>query len=138
MLTGKGGIDVSHPFVEFLIERDLVPREVGDQLTGQKRFIREPIGMIAVSHGLIQSDQIDVILDRQRECKQRFGEIAAELGFLAHVQVDTLVKIQEFRAAGNIAECLALAGVLSFEDAAQYLGAYLVRDREVEAMLSDA
>ena len=129
---------MSHPFVEFLIERDLVSQEVGGQLAGQSKSIREPIGMIAVSHGLIQSEQIDVILDRQRECKQRFGEIAVELGFLAHGQVDTLVKIQEFRAAGNIAECLALAGVLSFEDAAQYLGAFLVRDREVEAMISEA
>ena len=129
---------MSHPFVEFLIEGDLAPQEVGGQLAGQSKFIREPIGMIAVSHGLIQSEQIDVILDRQRECKQRFGEIAVELGFLAHGQVNTLVKIQEFRAAGNIAECLALAGVLSFEDAAQCLGAFLVRDCEVEAMISEA
>ncbi len=129
---------MSHPFVEFLIERDLVPAEVGHQLAGQNRFIREPIGMIAVGHGLIRVEQIDVILDRQRTCKQRFGEIAVELGFVNSTQVDTLVKIQEFRAAANIAECLALAGVLSFEDAAQYLGAFLVRDREVEAMISEA
>jgi hypothetical protein len=129
---------VSHPFVEFLVERDLVPGEVGRQLAGQSKFIREPIGMIAVGHGLIRSDQIDEILDRQRECKQRFGQIAVELGFLADQQVETLIKIQEFRAAANIAECLALGGVLSFEDAAQYLGAFLVRDREVEAMMSEA
>ena len=129
---------MSHPFVEFLIERDLVPAEVGGQLSGQNKFIREPIGMIAVGHGLIQSEQIDIILDRQRECRQRFGEIAVELGFLSREQVETIVKIQEFRAAANIAECLALGNVLSFEDAAQYLGAFLVRDREVEAMISEA
>ena len=129
---------MSQPFVEFLIERDLVPAAVGRQLGEKSNFVREPIGMIAVAHGLIQANEIDVILDRQRACKQRFGEIAVELGILPQGQVETLVKIQEFRTSACITEALALASVLSCEDAVQYLGAFLVRDREVEAMMSEA
>ena len=129
---------MSHPFVEFLIERDLVPAAVGQQLGEKCRLVREPIGMIAVAHGLIQASEIDVILDRQRACKQRFGEIAVQLGILTRQQVEALVKIQEFRTSAGIAEALALAGVLACEDAVQYLGAFLVRDREVEAMMSEA
>jgi len=129
---------VNQPFVEFLIERDLVPAAVGRQLGEKSNFVREPIGMIAVAHGLIQANEIDVILDRQRACNQRFGEIAVELGILSRQQVESLVKIQEFRTSACIAEALALAGVLSCEDAVQYLGAFLVRDREVAAMMSEA
>ncbi|HSW45133.1 MAG TPA: hypothetical protein VLM89_06140 [Phycisphaerae bacterium] len=127
---------MSHPFVEFLIERDLIPPEIGRQLAEQCNIVREPIGMIAFSHGIIRSEEIDGILDRQRECKQRFGDIAVDLGILRREQVETLVKIQELRISGSIAEALALAGVVAFEDTAQYLGAFLVRDREVEEMMA--
>ena len=43
---------MEHPFVEFLIEQDLVAADVAKRLTEKKRVIREPIGMIAASHGL--------------------------------------------------------------------------------------
>ncbi len=129
---------MKHPFVEYLVERDLIPPNVARQLTEHKRFVREPIGMIAVSHGLLRTDDIDIILDRQREFPdRRFGEIAVELGCLTPQQVDTLVKIQEFRAPADIAEALALGGVLSVEDAGRYFGTYLVRDQEMAAMMAD-
>ena len=128
---------MQHPFVEFLIARDLVPKNVGDLLSGTCRVVREPIGMVAVGHGVLSADQIDGILDRQRESQKLFGEIAVELGFLTPEQVETLVKIQEFRVGAQISEALALAGVLSCEESIQYLGAYLVRDRELIEMMVD-
>lgn len=129
---------MEHPFIGFLSERDLIPPHVATRFTQRKGFMREPIGMIAVSHGLIKAQQIDEILDRQRECRnKRFGEIAVELGCLTETQVDTLVLIQQFRSSQDIAEALALAGVMSMEDAARHLGAFLVRDREIAAMLAD-
>ena len=128
---------MQHPFVEFLSELDLVPASVTKRLSEKKRFVREPIGMIAAGHGLIHPNEIDIILDRQRECKDRFGEIAIKLGFLTPEEVQTLLKIQEFRTPSYIAEALALAGILSWEDAVRYLGTFLMRDREVIAMISD-
>ncbi len=127
---------MGNPFVQFLIERDLVSASVARQLTAKHRFVREPIGMIAAGHGLLHPDQIDVILDRQRECKLRFGEVAVELGLLTPEQVMTLLKIQEFRTAADIGEALALAGVMSCEDMARYLGASLMRDNEVIEMIA--
>lgn len=130
---------MKHPFVEFLVERDLIPPNVARQLAEHKRFVREPIGMIAVSHGLLRTDQIDIILDRQREePDRRFGEIAVELKCLTEQQVSALVKIQEFRVPADITEALALGGVLSVEDATRYLGTYLVSDQEMAAMMADA
>ncbi len=126
-----------HPFVQYLIDRDYVPGPVARKLAENKRYIREPIGMIAVAHGLLHPNQIDAILDDQRDSKRLFGEIAVERGYLGQQEVDALVKIQEFRVASDIAEALALAGVVSCEDAVQYLGAYLIRDREVAAMMAE-
>jgi hypothetical protein len=57
------------------------------------------------------------------------------MGFLTVQQVDVLVKIQEFRTSSEIAEALALSQVITIEDAAKYLGAFLLRDREVMAMV---
>jgi hypothetical protein len=127
-----------HAFVTYLIEHDLVPPNVSKLLAGRSCLTREPIGMIAVSHGLLQAREIDLILDRQRECKeQRFGEIAVSMGFLSSAQVETLIKIQEFRVAGAVVEALALAGVLSYEDAVRYVGAYFAADEEILSIIAN-
>jgi hypothetical protein len=126
-----------HPFVQYLIDRDYVPGRIARKLAEKKRYIREPVGMIAVAHGLLHPNQIDEVLDDQRESKRLFGEIAVDRGFLTQQEVDTLIKIQEFRVAADIAESLALAGVMTCEDAVQYLGSYLIRDHEVAAMIAD-
>ena len=129
---------MAHPFIEFLIERDLIPASAATLLCGSKSFVRQPIGMIAVSHGLLRSDQIDTILDRQRSQKDHlFGEIAVELSYLTREQVETLVRIQELRLAADVTETLALGEVCSYEDSVRYLGAFLVRDCEVAAMMID-
>lgn len=129
---------MAHPFIEFLIERDLVPPSAAAMLCESKSFVRQPIGMIAASHGLLRPSQIDQVLDRQRSHKdQLFGEIAVELGFLSRQQTEILVRIQELRLAADVTETLALSGVCSFDDAIRYLGAFLVRDGEVAAMMLD-
>lgn len=94
--------------------------------------------MIAVSHGLLQGPEIDLILDRQRQTSVRFGEIAVQMGVLTTDQVSTLLRIQEARAAESICEALALAGVLNCNDAYRYLGIYLIGDDEMHSVASDA
>jgi hypothetical protein len=129
---------MQHPFIEFLIERDFVSAEVARTLYEDKRHVREPIGTIAVSHGLLQTGQIDTILDHQVDSDKRFGQIAVELGFLTQQQVETLVKIQQSRVPTDIAEVLALAGVMSCEDAFRHVATYTLEDQEVEAIINDA
>jgi hypothetical protein len=124
-----------HPFVQYLIGRSLISEADARQLGETVRLAREPIGMIAVEHGLLSAPQIDTILDRQRRSKERFGEIAVGLGFLTAEQVGTLVKIQEFRTAGAITEALALGGLMRHEDAVRHLGAFFVKDEEVTEMM---
>lgn len=126
---------MEHPFVKFLTDRDLIPPSASRHLAGARSLVREPIGMIAVGHGLLDVAAIDQILDRQQKSSDRFGEIAVEMGYLKPEQVHTLVKIQEFRTAGAICEALVLAGVLEYADAFRYLGAWLAGDEEVCAMM---
>ena len=118
------------PFAAFLKERGLISPAVCQRLA-QRHYIREPIGMIAVGHGLLNPTQIDLVLDEQRTSRELFGEIAVRMGFLTPEQVDTLIKIQEFRTSSEIAETLALSQVLTVEDAARHLSSFLTRDREV-------
>lgn len=122
---------MEHPFIQYLLNHDLIPASASRCLSNHTCMIREPIGMIAVGHGLLGGPQIDKILDEQRGCSDRFGEIAIRLGFLTAEQVETLVKIQEFRTAVSITEALALAGIIKYEDAVRYLGRYFTHDEEI-------
>jgi len=56
---------MKHPFVQYLINQSLIPGAVARRLTENSRGVREPIGMIAVDHGLLNAEQIDTVLDRQ-------------------------------------------------------------------------
>ena len=124
-------------FIEFLVGRGLISEAAGQQIATTRSYVREPIGMIAVGHGLLRPDQIDLILDRQRDSTLRFGDLAVRLGCLTRDQVDLLLAIQEFRASAAVAEAMALAGVLSWEDAARHLGAFLAHDDETAALLAE-
>jgi len=86
--------------------------------------------MIAVGHGILDPNAIDKVLDHQRGSDERFGEIAIRLGLLTHEQVAALMKIQDFRLSAEVAEALALSGILPIEDAAVHLSSYFTRDRE--------
>lgn len=116
-------------FIQFLMERRFIPEGIAGQLR-KRRFIREPIGMIAVGHGILDPNAIDKVLDHQRGSDERFGEIAVRLGLLSHEQVAALMKIQDFRLSAEVAEALALSGILPIEDAALHLSSYFTRDRE--------
>lgn len=127
---------MEHPFVTYLVERDLIPSDTIKHLSKSTCMVREPIGMIAVGHGLLIGSQIDHVLDEQRGCTQRgdterFGEIAIRMGYLTEEHVQTLVRIQEFRTAVAIMEALTLAKVFRYEDAIRYLGCYFTHDDEI-------
>ena len=128
---------MDQPFVTYLVERDLIPTGAARHLANSRCFVREPIGMIAVGHGLLTAPQIDEILDAQRGCSERFGEIAIRMGFLTPHQVEVLVKVQEFRTAVAITEALTLAGVLRYDDAVRHLGTFFTHDEELLSVITD-
>ena len=45
-----------HP-IDFLIERALVPNTIASLLSETCRIVREPIGMVAIGHGLLECER---------------------------------------------------------------------------------
>ncbi len=117
-------------FIDFLGTRSSLPVEAGERLRTLLRGAPEPIGSIAFKYGLIASGDIDLILDHQRKNHRPFGMIAIELGILTKVQLKALLKVQQMRAAVEIAEALALAGIQPVEQIMTNLGEFMCQFAE--------
>ena len=112
-------------FAEFLLRQERISSETAQNVSDWVSEARLPIGMIAVAHGLLSYQQIDELLKRERSPDTRFGDVVVEMGFLTRDQVETLLAIQRFRQSMDLAERLAVAGVLPLRQAASALGEFL-------------
>lgn len=117
-------------FLEFLAGEGVIPAEQMKRIEGLLRAVPEPIGSIAFSYGMITGNDIDAILDDQRAAYRPFGEIAVSKGLLTADQLETLLGIQRLRAATEIAEALALAGLCPMKEVAGQLGCFLSKCQE--------
>ncbi|MEW6250799.1 MAG: hypothetical protein AB1716_09135 [Planctomycetota bacterium] len=112
-------------FLRYLLAVGLLPPNRIDRLREALRAAPEPVGAIAYRYGMIAGFDIDAILDEQRHQRRPFGEIAIDKGLLTQAQVDTLLAVQRLRAATEVAEALALAGLVPVEELVQHLGHFL-------------
>ncbi len=94
-------------------------------LRGRSSRLREPIGRLARRQGWLAGEDLDRILDQQRDDDRRFGELAADMGLLAEAQIRSLLHLQRLREAVQTAELLVCTGHLSLDDAMTSLGAFL-------------
>ena len=113
-------------FLRFLVANQTIPRSCMQAVREHLRSAPEPIGSIAFSYGLIHCEDIDQILDDQRQNHKPFGEIAIRRGLLTRAQVETLLQVQQMRAATEVAEALALSGMCSIGDVVSQLGRFLM------------
>lgn len=111
-------------FTEFLAAQGIPCPDTGP--AGSMGKVREPLGSIAFSYGLLSADDVDLVLTEQRRQHRPFGEIACAMGMLTKVQVDSLVRIQTLRSAVETAEALVLAGCVSHDRLFAALGQFLV------------
>lgn len=111
-------------FVRYLLDRQIVAPRIKEVLNQAAPLPREPLGMIAVQHGLMKGDQIDRILNTQRESPRLFGDLAVEMRILRREQIDRLLRIQEFRVNSHVAEALVLSGAMKFDEALGQLGEF--------------
>lgn len=112
-------------FLEFVAQRGLLSREQLAYVRSQLRRAPEPIGMLAFRHGMISGADIDRILDAQRSDGRVFGELAVEMGILTPAQVESLLGIQRCLSAVEVAEALALSGLVPVNDIMTTLGEFL-------------
>jgi len=97
------------PFLNFLQSTGRLSADEVERISRWAASNREPIGMIAVAHGLITGEQIDEVLDHQRRSGSKFGQIGVELGLLTEKQVQTLLEIQHHRTVMAVLEAMALS-----------------------------
>lgn len=117
-------------FIDHLTTYAGLPTETCERLRSMLRGAPEPIGCIAFKYGLVTSGDIDMILDDQRRNHRPFGEIAIEMGIITKPQLNALLKVQQMRAATEIAEALALSGAQPVEEIMARLGEFLARASE--------
>jgi len=103
-------------FADYLLARGLIDESALQRLAGEGWNIRDPIGLLAYAHGLLPADSIEEILTKQRDMDLRFGETAVRMGLLTTQQVDILLMIQQYRAAMELGEALALWGRIDLDD----------------------
>jgi hypothetical protein len=115
-------------FIEYLTSEGVIVSPPADKLHTMLRRAPEPIGAIAFSYGMLTGGDIDRILDEQRDTHEPFGEIAMKYGMLTQEQVEALLKVQQVRAASEIAEALALSGHVPIEEVCNILGRFLIEN----------
>ena len=79
--------------VEFLTDRGRITQDQAGNLEVWLRYDHQPIGMIAMSHGLMSGRGIDDVLERQSETKELFGDVATKMALLTREQVDRLLDV---------------------------------------------
>ena len=55
----------------------------------------QPIGEIAVQHGLLTTEQVVRVCEEQKNCEVFFVELAKKLGFLTAEQLEFLIQAQQ-------------------------------------------
>ena len=114
-------------FLEFLASEGAITRTTMETVLANLRTAPAPIGSIALSYGMITCDDIDEILDEQRQNHAPFGEIAIRRGLLTRTRLEALLRIQQIRAATDMAEALSLSGICPVAEAMEKLGAFLIQ-----------
>jgi hypothetical protein len=116
---------MSNLFLQDLVEQGLLSPAESERIAAWASRQQDPIGIIAVEHGLIVGRQIDEVLERQRITGQKFGETAVSLGYLTSANIDTLLEIQQQRAWQRVMEVVMLGGLLTPARAALAMARFL-------------
>lgn len=114
-------------FLQDLLEQSLLTPAEGERIAAWASRQQDPIGIIAVEHGLIVGRQIDEVLERQRFNGLRFGETGVELGYLTDSNVRTLLEIQQQRTWQRVLEVVMLAGLIAPARAMMLLARFMER-----------
>jgi hypothetical protein len=101
-------------FADYLVATGRVSRDRLELIPRSEWLYREPIGRLAMFHGLLSGVDVEEVLRQQRNDDQLFGEIAIRMGMITREQLDVLFRGQSIRACLELIEDLALAGILDF------------------------
>ncbi len=95
-----------------MVDRGHLDAEEATVMAAEAASFREVVGAIALSHNLINMEQLDHILSCLGKDK-RFGEAALELGYLTEPLLEALLAIQEMQEAMEFGESLIVRSMMS-------------------------
>lgn len=106
---------MSIPFIQYLVDDGAITPTDAERIEAWTSRRHDPIGIIAVEHGMILGRQIDQILSRQQELGLRFGQTGVEMGHLTEGNMACLLELQQLRASWRVIEAILLSGMLPSE-----------------------
>lgn len=124
---------MTNPFVEHLKRKGFLTADQADRVAIWASARHDPVGIIAVEHGLILGRQIDEVLGHQKDCDWRFGQVAVEMGHLTKGTLNALLQIQRVREWARVAEAVILAGILPSEQVFRAFGEFISEHVSVDA-----
>jgi hypothetical protein len=101
-------------FADYLVATGRVTPDRLELIPRSEWLHREPMGRLAMLHGLLSGVDVEEVLRHQRTNGQRFGEVAIRMGMITREQLEVLFRGQSLRACLELVEDLALAGILDF------------------------
>ncbi|MEE8171077.1 MAG: hypothetical protein V3T70_11075 [Phycisphaerae bacterium] len=104
------------PYFDYLRESGRLTEEQAARYRHVHPSAETWIGRLMVSHGLINMEQVNMILHRQDISGGLFGENAVALGLVTASHRDILLVAQELRRNVELLERLALSGDLPFAE----------------------
>jgi CheY-specific phosphatase CheX len=122
-------------FGQYLLEKGrITSQQLVDALEFQKS-VSQPIGALALDHGLLSVDQVKLILGRQLKNERRFGELAVSLGLLTQAQVDELLQVQSSHKI-LLGEALIIKGYISVETLERELKEYKKEEDKLSTQIN--
>ena len=82
-------------FGEFLLAKDLITQQQLEQVLEVQKQSNKMLGELAISTGMLNKDSASEINLKQQVENKYFGEIAIEMGFLEESQIEKLLLIQK-------------------------------------------
>lgn len=85
----------NHYLGSYLLNHNLVHRDVLNQLLQDQRKTHIMLGVLALNNGLMTAQQINEINALQKQVDKKFGELAVDKGYLTYRDVDHLLSQQK-------------------------------------------
>jgi len=100
-------------FVQFLVDQGLISADQSAEIVSWADNRKDPVGMIAVEHGLIAGKQVHELLDRLDGVGMRITDPNQVAGGLTQNRLRILHGIQERRQWIQVVEAILLSGLAS-------------------------
>lgn len=130
-------------FGEYLYESGCITRTQLAKALYAQRDVNLPLGALAMEQGALSPEDVQRVVDEQRErtsrggaaAHTRFGTLAVEMGLLDEARLPSLLASQAERHL-YLGEALVSLGYMTYAEVSRRLETFASNDREVQAEIA--